>query len=187
MGDRGGGVGAFMEGGMADAVVVGVGVRAEERAGGAGAAGGGEVRIGERAGGGGAGARRGGTGGAAAGGGGVARTGEGNGDEDTFTGILDGLLGLVSFSVQLAARSAMALPIPQSPLLRGGTGGAWLVGVWGGSDTSGSGIGSSQILSTRPVRTKDHKVHVVRRRDKHQLDVHSGYMDGATVVGVEGG
>jgi hypothetical protein len=94
-----------------------------------------------------------------------------------------------------------ALAMPHNPLLRGGTGGGEaapepftpalaVVGETTG-DTVGGGVGSaklgtssSQILSTTPVRMNLHKLHVVRRRVRHQREVQRGYIVTGVVVAV---
>lgn len=85
----------------------------------------------------------------------------------------------LSFSspLQLAARSPMALAIPHRPLFRGGIGGfspllLRSMDIIGGGGSGGSS--SSHTLSTMPVRTNAQRVQVVRRRCRHQPDMHRG-------------
>ena len=82
----------------------------------------------------------------------------------------------LSPSLQLAALSPIALAIPHNPLFRGGRDGfSAFVGL-GTGGAVGRVIASSHILSTIPVRTNAHSVHVVRRRERHQPDLHKGYI-----------
>ncbi len=83
----------------------------------------------------------------------------------------------LSSPLQLAARSPMALAMPHKPLFRGGTGGfspllLRSMDIIGGG--GGGGSSSSHTLSTMPVRTKAQRVQVVRRRCRHQPDMHRG-------------